>query len=178
MIAAGLDLSLTSTGTARIDGTLSRADRWQPRKLTGHDRLDWLLQHVENAVYQADIVVIEGPSYGSPLGQHQLGGLWWLITHLLLYRNGIPYAVVPPASLKKYATGKGNAGKDQVLLAASNRYPESGIDGNDTADALVLAAMAADFYGFPLREVPKLNRSALASVTWPGLGVRSASPGG
>jgi crossover junction endodeoxyribonuclease RuvC len=88
----------------------------------------------------------------------------------MLWRAETPYAVVTPQQLKKYATGYGsgkNCGKDKVLAAAIRRYPMAEVDGNDVADALVLAAMGADHLGCPLATVPQANRSVLAGVTWP-----------
>lgn len=169
MIVAGLDLSLTSTGVARIDGGSVHLERLQPKKLTGHERLEYLLGATRVTATIADLVVIEGPSYGSQGGsQHERAGLWWLVAHML-WTSRKPYAVVVPAGLKKYSSGKGNSGKDQVLAAVIRRYRDIPVDGNDVADALVLAAMAADHYGFPLAEVPQVNRQALLAVTWPQL---------
>lgn len=171
MIIAGLDLSLTSTGLAVADHGDVRLHRIQPRKLAGHDRLNFLLDDISQ-VRGADLVVVEGPSYGSTGGsQHERAGLWWLVAHYLWLQH-LPYAVVPPSVLKKYATGYGGgpkSGKDQVLAAVIRRYPDVPVDGNDVADALVLAAMAADQYGEALEPVPKLNRAALGSVTWPDI---------
>lgn len=172
-IVAGLDLSLTSTGCAKVssDGQTVLA-RIQPGKRKGHDRLAHIREHVARWCAGADVVVVEGPSFGSTTGmQHERGGLWWMITHDL-WEARIPYAVVPPASLKKYATGAGGgpkSGKDQVLAAVIRRYPAVPVDGNDVADALVLAAMGADQYRMPYAKVPLVNQLALAKIDWPGL---------
>src|ERR1035441_4124210 len=170
----GLDLSLTSTGFARICGGDTALARLRTLKRDGHSRLEFLLAEIACRVRDADLVVVEGPSYGSQAGQkghHERAGLWWLVTHML-WRQGLPYAVVPPAVVKKYATGAGGglkAGKDQVLAAVIRRYPDVPVDGNDQADALVLAAMGADHLGCPLATVPKEHRAALASVIWPAI---------
>ena len=172
-IVAGLDLSLTSTGCARVssDGQTVLA-RIQPGKRKGHDRLAHIREHVARWCAGADVVVVEGPSFGSTTGmQHERGGLWWMITHDL-WEARIPYAVVPPANLKMYATGFGGgpkSGKDQVLAAVIRRYTAVPVDGNDVADALVLAAMGADHSGVPYAGVPKANRRALDKIEWPAL---------
>ena len=76
---------------------------------------------------------------------------------------------VPPSCRAKYATGKGNAGKDEVLLAASRRYPHAPIVGNDDADAVVLAAIGARLLGEPVEDsLPKTHLDALAKLTLPG----------
>lgn len=169
----GLDLSLTSTGVAVIKNgqvglTVIRPDP------TGHDhaRIDYVRSHVWGLTQRTSLVVIEGPSYGSVTGkQHERAGLWWICARML-WRAGTPYAVVSPSALKKYALGKGSGkgtGKDQVLAAAIRRYPMADADGNDVADALVLAAMGADHLGCPLASVPQTHRAALAGIRWPNI---------
>lgn len=51
--------------------------------------------------------------------------------------------MVTPADLKKFATGKGNADKDTVMLAAAKHEPS--ITNNDEADAWWLWAIGAAF---------------------------------
>lgn len=169
----GLDLSLTSTGAAVIEGARVGLTCIRPDPGAGdHPRIDFIRSRVWHLAELADLVVIEGPSYGSVTGkQHERAGLWWICARML-WRAGIPYAVVVPAALKKYALGKGSGkgtGKDQVLAAAIRRYPMADADGNDVADALVLAAMGADHLGCPLAPVPQAHRAALAGVKWPRL---------
>jgi crossover junction endodeoxyribonuclease RuvC len=173
----GLDLSLTSTGFAEIRhacacGTEVKLATITPGKRTGHERLEYLFDEICNRAFAADLVVIEGPSYGSDYGKaHERAGLWWLIAHCL-WRTSTPYAVVTPSQVKKYATGAGagpKSGKDKVLAAVIRRYADVPVDGNDQADALVLAAMAADHYGDPLAQVPAGHKAALAAVNWPAL---------
>jgi Holliday junction resolvasome RuvABC endonuclease subunit len=58
-------------------------------------------------------VFIEGYSYGSTGRVFQIaenGG----VLKFLLWRNHIPYDVVPPTVVKKFATGKGNANKELI----------------------------------------------------------------
>jgi len=168
-MVVGLDLSLTSTGWARIN-TTTETGRITP-KGTGHDRLGHILEDIFRIVFDADLITVEGPSFGSGQairqnGHHERAGLWWLVTHHL-WVVGVPFAVIPPATLKRYATGKGNATKDAVLAAAIRRYPQVGFDGNDQADALILAAMGADHLGQPIATMPGVQRAALNAVEWP-----------
>jgi hypothetical protein len=54
----------------------------------------------------------------------------------------IPYFGVAVAVVKKLATGKGNAGKEAVIAAAMNRWPELGPHlTSDEADARWIAAV-------------------------------------
>jgi crossover junction endodeoxyribonuclease RuvC len=168
----GLDLSLTATGVADSHG----APQLIKPRTKGHERLEQIAGAVDSIVLvgntmsdTADLVVVEGPSFGSEgSAYHQLAGLWWLITHNL-WTARIPYAVVSPQARAKYATGKGNAGKDAVLAAVVRRFPALEVNDNNVADAVVLMAMGCDRAGVPLVDMPAVNREALAKVDWPPL---------
>jgi crossover junction endodeoxyribonuclease RuvC len=174
IVVLGLDLSLASTGLATYSSELgyqTRALKPPTRRSHGHDRLEWLLQTVESEFRHAHLVVVEGPSYGSAnrgqRGHHERAGLWWLVTHALWLRMS-QVAVAPPAAVKRYATGKGNASKDTVLREVTRRFADFH-GGNDEADALILAALAAEHLGHPIVEMPAAHRTALTAVEWPEL---------
>jgi Holliday junction resolvasome RuvABC endonuclease subunit len=185
----GLDLSLTSTGVAAITsdgGTVSRIASKAKPGATLAQRGARLADLVEQITTEASgwpvhpmpaLVVVEGPSFGQARqgGQHDRAGLWWLVVAQLLDWH-IPVAEVPPALCKKYATGKGNAGKDEVLAAVIRRYPSVEVTGNDQADALVLAAMGADHLGVPIVDMPATHRTALAKVAWPQMPTKDGAP--
>lgn len=162
----GVDLSLRSTGIA---GSTGWADRLVPpagaRDLL---RLRWLVDEVRLNVTAATLVVLEGPAHSraAQAGHHELAGLWWMVRDRLA-RMDIPVAVVSPSARAKYATGRGNAGKDEVLAAVIRRYPDVEITGNDQADAYTLAAMGADWLGHPPAYVPAIQRAVLDKVDWP-----------
>ncbi|SEG44533.1 hypothetical protein SAMN04489712_105256 [Thermomonospora echinospora] len=174
----GLDLSLTSTGLAYADDRGTIAIRAITTTKQGdtitdqHHRLSRILEEIWRPIHmghQPDLVVLEGPSYGSKgAGTWDRGGLWWLVvSHFLTQR--IPLAVVPPALLKKYATGKGggkDASKTAVASTAANRYGRV-FASDDEADAYVLCAMGLDHLGHPPAPVPQTHRQALAKVAWP-----------
>lgn len=167
MKIAAFDLSLTCTGYARSNGA-----HWEvgnlANKLRGCERLQYLRDRVLRLAACADLVVIEGYAYASGQGAHQLGELGGVI-RLALYEARLPVVELPPATLKRYATGTGNAKKDQVLAAAIRRL---GYEGhiNDEADALWLLHAALDHYGQPLAvTLPAAQREALAKVVWPEL---------
>lgn len=171
MRIVGLDLSLSSTGVAGItDGK-----PWCDRIRTGPDarhagllRMRVIRERVLSFVLPGpDLVLVEGLAVGSQTGQHLTrAGMWHLVMDAIDAR-GIPWVPIPPATLKKYATGKGNAGKDEVLAAVIRRFPTAEVRGNDEADALMLAAMGADHLGQPLVDMPEAHRAALAKVPWP-----------
>lgn len=170
-IYVGLDLSLASTGIAVVHGhniTVSRV-RTKPVGQSSEEqsaRLDLILDGIMAAVPVSDQTraAVEGPAFGSnDKGAHVRGGLWWLVRRELRHA-GIDVIVCPPASVKKYATGKGNAQKDAVLAAVIRRYPDVDVTGNDEADALTLAAMRARIDGAPFDSVTQACEGALNGV--------------
>jgi len=176
MKIVGLDLSLTSTGLASVvpDAVAPAVvDRIRTKPLGSSlgDRRIRLLTIVDAVGdwtrTRTDLAVVEGLAFSSRSGQaSERAGLWWLVIDSLLARD-IPVAVVSPAARAKYATGKGNAGKDEVLAAVVRRYPDVETRGNDETDALVLAAMGARALGHPIDDLPKTHLEAMAKVAWP-----------
>ena len=168
MDIVGLDLSLSSTGVATPKGTFSLV----PKKIVGEERLWWLRENIANSIWdlerKADVVVLEGYSYSSKFHRGEaiaeLGG----VVKMWLHDNRMPFVVVPPAVLKVYATGKGNATKDEVLVQGVKR---SGIEfgSSDAADAWWLRALGMEAYGEPIVEMPAANRKAVRKVAWPSL---------
>ncbi len=164
-----LDLSLAATGIAAArDGILAKAWTHKP-KGEGLKRLRAIRSELRAGAHQlnAEVIVMEGPSFNSKGGyQHERAGLWWLVYDDMEH-YGYRIAVIPPKSLKLYAAGKGNASKEDVLVAAVRRLAAFEGD-NNAADAAWMAAMAVDHYGFPLwADVPAKNRTALDGVVWP-----------
>lgn len=165
----GLDLSLVSTGIATVSGGVVTVDRIRPGKqLTGHSRLARILLAATEAASGATLVVIEGLAMSSQTGSAtERAGLHWMVRHRL-WLDGTPYAIAVPQQVKKYATGKGNAGKDEVLACVIRRWGHlADVRGNDEADSLTLAAMGADRLGHPITPMPAVNRTALVKVQWP-----------
>lgn len=171
---AGLDLSLTSTGLALPDGTLhtiTSKHRGIPRVIDLRNQITYALGAQDYLdIAGVDLVVIEGYSFSSRNSQaHALGELGGAV-RVALHEHDVPWVEISPATLKKYACGKGNAPKDQVLVAAVQRLGVTPAN-SDEADAAWLRAMALDRYGHPLTVMPKINRGALYVVDWPDLEV-------
>lgn len=166
-LVIGIDPSLTSLGIAGPDW----ADALRPRSgQRAHLRLSWLRSEVADRTRRADLVVIEGPSYGhgAQTGHHELAGLWWILTHDL-WRRDIPVAVCPPAQRAMYATGTGNAAKGAVRDGVRRHF---GIDCDgpgryDKADAASMAALGMHWLGHPLADLPQSHTRALDGVKWP-----------
>lgn len=165
-LVIGLDLSLTSTGVAGEGWT----DHIRPRTLRGDGRLAYLENAVVTFIRSADMVAMEGPSYGHAAlaGHEDLAGLRVLVRRYC-HRHRIPYAVVPPSSLKLYVTGRGNASKGEVRSAVADRYDvhTEGAARYDEADAYGVLAAALDWRGYALAPVPERNRTALDGCQWP-----------
>lgn len=96
----GLDLSLTCTGVAGAGWTAFI----RPKNINGHPRLAYLTETIGTYIKKADLVVIEGPSFG-PGVKHRhedLAGLRVMVRHWCWQRQ-IPYAIVPPSCRALYA---------------------------------------------------------------------------
>lgn len=160
------DLSLSCCGWA---STYSGSGTFKP-KGRGMQRLDWVLDRVcDLEAYECDLVVVEGYSFNSRSSQaHALGELGGLVRYAI-WEHGVPCVDVPPANLKKFATGKGSASKDLVLVEAVKRLGYEG-SSNDEADALWLLNMARVHYGIEgAPQLPKTHLAALEKVQWPEL---------
>lgn len=59
--------------------------------------------------------------------------------------RGIPYYAIPVGTIKKFATGKGNADKEAMVAAALRRW--GAVLTHDEADARFIALCAAEQYG-------------------------------
>jgi crossover junction endodeoxyribonuclease RuvC len=170
-VVIGLDLSLTATGYAGPDGTALITS-------TGHkgDTLAQRAKRLDNIVFRlcvhtsrADVVFVEAPSLGQQRqgGTHDRSGLWWLVVDALLQR-GTDVIEVPPATLKKYVTGKGNATKADMRVAVLKRFDVDLRDDNEI-DAFALRALGLDLLGHPLAVMPAANRAALEKLPRPAL---------
>ncbi|MEU9000493.1 hypothetical protein [Streptomyces sp. NPDC048551] len=164
-LVIGLDLSLTSSGIA--------GEGWTTHvrtKTRGDYRLHYLAGQIGDHIKNADLVVMEGPSYGhAALGGHEdMAGLRCLI-RVFCHRRLIPYAVISPSSLKLYGTGYGKAAKGEIRSAVADRYGihTEGAARYDEADAYVAMAAGMDWLGYQLAPVPAKNATALAGVQWP-----------
>lgn len=68
---------------------------------------------------------------------HVYGALMGVLMEECEKRN-IAYSGVPVGTIKRHATGKGNAKKDQMIAAAQRLYPGVDIIDDNHADALCL----------------------------------------
>jgi len=73
---------------------------------------------------------------------------WQVMVMALAAQQHMELLVVNPATLKKWATGKGGASKAEMIAAACDRYGEWVTDDNE-ADSLLLLAYAREQGGKP-----------------------------
>ncbi len=145
MSVMGIDPSLTSTGIVM----LSANEEFESSAIQATTRGVERLAEIREAIWDAAdtwfelprLVAIESYAFGArgaamfSLGE--LGG----VLRWSLYSWHVPYIDVPPSQVKKFATGHGNAKKDEIMLAVYKRW---GVEfhTSDEADAYVLARIA------------------------------------
>lgn len=146
----GLDLSTSATGWADSEGRcglIKPSTKDVGRRL--REIMD-LLRPPFKALKPVDLCVIEGYSMGSKGRNNaafrlpELGGC----VRMWLFDNSIPYVEIPPTTLKKFATGKGNASK-QEMIDAANESGAPDLDDDNVADAWWLMSVAEMFYQDP-----------------------------
>lgn len=161
----GLDLSLTSTGTS-IAGKTSVIST----KTKGPERLSYVTKNVLQMCLneKIDCAIIESYSFASRNSQaHSIGELGGCI-RMILWENSIPYIDVPPTSRAKFATGKGNAGKTEVISAISSKtgLTFSGAGADDECDAWVLEQMGLAYLGRSEYGWTQSQLSSLEKINW------------
>jgi Holliday junction resolvasome RuvABC endonuclease subunit len=148
-VALGIDASLTSYGLSAVSERAHLTLRFCP-KLRGVRRLDEIYEFVystvENfcAAFDVQHIVMEDYAPGVQGRRHAIGEGGG-VTKLALYhllgdgKRGFP-TLVAPTALKKFVTGRGNAKKNEILLAV---YRKWGVEfaNDDMADAYSLARM-------------------------------------
>ena len=167
----GIDWSLTGCGVAAyVDGDW---DRITISTKPDDGTIDGYLERVHGIAAkvvswatpaEGDIWAIEGPSFGAKSSAlDRMFGGWWLTAGDLAEHHEAPW-VFAPSSLKKLATGKGNANKSDVLLATERRVPEAGVSNDNEADAVWAAIGASILEGHPILELPKTHTAGLTRL--------------
>lgn len=90
------------------------------------------------------------------------------VVHLLLFQHAIPTVTVPPATLKVWATGRGNAGKSDIRMETFKRYGVD-LDDDNAADAFQLWTLGAWLLGDPIVDLPQTHTRALDKLHVPAL---------
>jgi Holliday junction resolvasome RuvABC endonuclease subunit len=161
----GLDLSISATGVALPDDTVRTI---KTRPADGDRRLVMIETFITTVTIGVDLAVIEDlPTHAMSAG---ITGMVHGVARAVLTNAGIPYALITPATLKAFATGKGNADKTAMAMAAFKRAGLEFADDNQ-CDAFWLRAAGLDHLGHALFDLPAAQRERLAKVAWPELAV-------
>jgi len=142
----GLDLSLTGTGMVKLskDEEILYKNVFSTGASTQiEERILTISFEILSRIVYESMIYIEGLSYGSR-GQKMLeiSGLHYCI-RCQLTKDGRPFKIIPPTTLKKFITGTGRAQKNLMLLKI---YKKFGIefDSDNIADAYSLARLALE----------------------------------
>lgn len=168
-----VDLSLTATGYACGSGLSDLDVGTIKTTLRGWERIRFIRKAIMQRARCVDLVIAEGYSFGSPGRLVYAGELGGIIRYEL-FERGIPFVDVPPATLKKYSTGKGNAKKIDMVVAARERFGFTHSTDDNECDAYLLWAMARQAYGHPIAKVPALQAAVVEKIEWPRLEVAAA----
>lgn len=147
----GLDLSLTGTGLIFLNESGDIINQ-KLIKTTPKDTIEvrilQILKNIRLALKQKDIIQInmEGLSFGSR-GQAmlELAGLHYHIK-IYFFRKNYKYQTIPPTTLKKHISGKGNSKKELMLMKIYKKYGIEFSD-NNLADAFALARYGMENVG-------------------------------
>ena len=141
----GIDQSYSGFGVTLLGEDGSFVTTVTKFESTGVDRLkeihDYVGEIVDGAWYTVQDVAMEGYAYGSQMAN--MAGELGATVKLALYPT--KPLIVAPTSLKKYVTGKGNAGaKSQMILQVYKKWNVELLDDN-AADSYGLARIASGY---------------------------------
>jgi crossover junction endodeoxyribonuclease RuvC len=134
----GIDPS-TKTGLVVLD---EEGEIWEAIEIikpgVDPERMIRLIDAMMMLIIPGDIITIEGFANGAK-GAYvgQMFGIGWGIRMALTRRN-MPYTDVAPSQVKKFATGKGNASKEDMILPLSKRWGFENPSDN-VRDAYIIA---------------------------------------
>ena len=148
IISIGLDLSLTGTGVVVLnDGKLIEQKLIKSKPTPDGKPKDEVIR-IRTIVddiglmvekYHPSVGVIEGLAFmvKNATALVQLSALNYF-TRSMLMNSGVPFIIVAPTSLKKFATSNGAAKKDVMLIEVYKRWGVTILDDNIN-DAYCLA---------------------------------------
>lgn len=157
MKIVGVDASLTGTGIAIYWDSQTPITATIKNPLTGVDRLIYIRDYIKQVSQGADLIVIEGYAFARANQAHQIGELGGVL-RTMFHEMGLKVLEVAPAAVKKFATGKGNATKEQVAVGVFKRWSKE-FGTNDEADAFVLMKIgeAILYQTKTLKEIQKIE---------------------
>jgi Holliday junction resolvasome RuvABC endonuclease subunit len=146
-----LDLGTTTGWALRTqDGAISSGtENFKPQRFEGggmrYLRFKRWITEIKHCADGIDALYFEEVRrHAGVTAAHTYGGFLGTLTAWCEH-HAIPYQGVPVGTIKKHATGRGNAGKDEMIAAMQARG-HAPRDDNE-ADALALLAWAIDQAG-------------------------------
>lgn len=146
-VFVGIDASLTKWSATLYQGSGAYQGYLIQPKEKGPARLAHLYFCTKNLLMVAGIygnverVLMEGYAFGVKGSRSHSIGEGGGVTKLAIHHAGIPLDILPPSSLKKFVTSKGNAAKNEMMLGV---YKQWGVEFSDDnlADSYALARAA------------------------------------
>lgn len=168
-VFVGVDQALTKMGVVVIqDGTVSQLELIRPPDhLVDTDRLvhlDNCLRAILAPLPPVTQACLEGQSYNSTGQTDQLGQIAGVVKVALHEASLRSPVAVPPATLKKFVTGRGAADKAQMMRATSKKWGIE-ITQDDICDAHGLARIAEQLHC--LTTTTRHEAEAIISLTQP-----------
>lgn len=135
----------TKCGYAILDGYRFTSGVWDlaGRQHEGGGMRYLRLEAYLNAVGNVDAIAYEEVRHHiGTAAAHVYGGIIAVIT-ASCERRSIPYKGIPVGTVKKLATGHGNAKKEDMMAAAAERWPSETMQDDNEADARFIALVLA-----------------------------------
>jgi crossover junction endodeoxyribonuclease RuvC len=163
----GLDPSFSGFGVAILNNNQNNLlTKTITSNRTDVERLIEIRDQIRGYVRGANLVCIEDFAFSRPNQAHNLGGLGWII-RVMLHEENIPFVVVGTGQVKKFATGKGNAKKPEVMIGIFKRWGVEFADDNE-ADAFVLMKIAevlvAGEWSEEFEQLPKFQQQVIQEI--------------
>lgn len=153
MRVMGIDIS-TFTGVAVVDSgkKIVHTEEVNFKKSSGLDRCGLIAGRVMELKeeYNPDFAVIENYGFANANSLVTLVEIGTVVRYFL-HQEEFPYLDVPPTSLKKFVTGKGNSKKEEIMMFVLKNWGHES-KTNNIADAIGLAMFGLGCIGekFPL----------------------------
>lgn len=172
-VVIGIDPSLTGTGLANPITTTGTTTHTVSTTAATIARFSKIADGVRNVLAQARslwpddelfVVVEDLPTHAQGAGKT---GMAQGVVRLVLEEEAVRYVTVTAATLKKFATGSGNADKHRMRMEAYKRAGVEFADDNQ-CDAWWLQQLGRHLVGDEHRlELPQTHTDALAKVVRP-----------
>ena len=142
MKTVGIDPA-TTTGMALVGNGGDRGKTVHVPKLRGFLRLQLIANEISETllVWEPEFVAIEDYAYVKNVDAFITLVEVGTVIRMTMKELGVPWVDVPPAVLKRWTTGKGNAKKDEMVVAVKKRW-QFASHSHDIVDAIALAQMA------------------------------------